>query len=229
MKQQWCIGQLTPLFLWQMEKILDLYAQPYDPKRPLWCFDERPCQLLGDTLVPIAMQPGKKWRYDHHYERHGVCHLLVALQPHTGQRVVKVCQRRTANEYAAFMRNLKAIHNPDAEQVVLVQDNLNIHSPSSFYTLLPPAEAFALTKQFDMHYTPVNASWLNMVEIELSVIARQCLDRRIASRERLEQEVLSLVEDRNRQAATVRWQFTPELARVKFQRFYPKVAANPAD
>jgi DDE superfamily endonuclease len=228
LKQQWCIGQLTPLFLWQMEKILDLYAQPYDPKRPLWCFDERPCQLLGDTLVPIAMKPGKKWRYDHHYERHGVCHLLVAFQPHTGQRVVEVCQRRTAKQYAAFMRTLKAVHNPDAEQVVLVQDNLNIHSPSSFYTRLPPAEALALSKQFDMHYTPVNASWLNMVEIELSVIARQCLARRIASSEHLHQEVLLLVEERNRQAATVCWPFTPELARVKFERFYPKLAAYPS-
>lgn len=210
-----------------MERILDLYAQPYDPKRPLWCVDERPCQLLGDTLVPIAMKPGKKWRYDHHYERHGVCHLLIAFQPHTGQRFVQIRQRRTAQDYAAFIVELKTKHNPQAETLVLVQDNLNIHDPSSFYTLLPPAEALTLSKQVAMHYTPVNASWLNMAEIELSVIARQCLDRRIDSQERLEQEVLTLVEQRNRQAATVRWQFTPELARVKFERFYPKLAANP--
>lgn len=211
-----------------MEQILDLYAQPYDPKRPLWCFDERPCQLLGDTLVPIAMKPGKKWRYDHHYERHGVCHLLIAFQPHTGQRVVQIRQRRTAQDYAAFMLELKTKHNPQAETLVLVQDNLNIHDPSSFYTLLPPAEALLLSKQVKMHYTPVNASWLNMVEIELSVIARQCLDRRIDSMTKLEQEVLLFVQERNRQAATVRWQFTPELARIKFERFYPKLAAIPA-
>lgn len=211
-----------------MERILDLYAQPYAPKRPLWCVDERPCQLLGDTLVPIAMQPGKKWRYDHHYERHGVCHLFIAFQPHTGQRFVQIRQRRTAQDYAAFMLELKTKHKPQAELLVIVQDNLNIHDPGSFYTLLPPAEALALSKQVAMHYTPVNASWLNMAEIELSVIARQCLDRRIDSQERLEQEVLTLVEERNRQAATVRWQFTPELARVKFERFYPKLAANPS-
>jgi hypothetical protein len=210
-----------------MERILDLYAQPYDPQHPLWCVDERPCQLLGDTLVPIAMKPGKKWRYDHHYERHGVCHLLIAFQPHTGQRFVQIRQRRTAQDYAAFIVELKTKHNPQAETMVLVQDNLNIHDPSSFYTRLPPAEALALSKQVAMHYTPVNASWLNMAEIELSVIARQCLDRRIDSQERLEQEVLTLVAERNRQAATVRWQFTPQLARIKFERFYPKLAANP--
>lgn len=223
LKQQWCIGALTPLFLWQMEHILDLYAQPYDPKRPLWCFDERPCQLLGDLLVPIAMQPGKKWRYDHHYQRHGVCQLLVAFQPHTGQRVVQVRQRRTAKDYAEFMIELKTVHNPEANALQIVQDNLNTHSPSSFYTIVPPAQALAMTKQFEMHYTPKNASWLNMVEIELSVIARQCLDRRIDSQEKLAGEVLPLVQERNRNACTIHWQFTPELARDKFKRFYPKL------
>jgi hypothetical protein len=226
LKQQWCIGALTTSFLWQMEKILDLYAQSYDPKRPLWCFDERPCQLLGDTLVPIPMKPGKKWRYDHHYERHGVCHLLIAFQPHTGQRVVQICQRRTAKEYAEFMVNLKNNHNPAAAALVIVQDNLNIHSPSSFYTILPPAEALTMSKLFEMHYTPVNASWLNMVEIELSVLARQCLNRRIASMAQLEQEVRTFVAERNRLARTIRWQFTPELARSKFERFYPNVEAR---
>lgn len=206
-----------------MEQILDLYAQPYDPKRPLWSFDERPCQLLGDTLVPIPMQPGKKWRYDHHYQRHGVCHLLIAFQPHTGQRVVQIRQRRTARDYAEFMIDLKNTHNPTTEVLVLVQDNLNTHSPSSFYTILPPAQALTMSKQFEMHYTPKNASWLNMVEIELSVIARQCLDRRIDTMERLEHEVRTFVAERNRKACTVCWQFTPQLARLKFERFYPSL------
>lgn len=218
---------MTALFLWQMEHLLDLYTQPDNPKRPLWCFDERPCQLLGDILVPIAMQPGKKWRYDHHYQRHGVCHLLVAFQPHTGQRVVQVCKRRTAKEYAQFMFALKTQHNPEAEALQIVQDNLNTHSPSSFYTVLPPAQALAMAKQFEMHFTPKNASWLNLVEIELSLIARQCLNRRIASQERLEQEVLTLVQERNRKACTIRWQFTPELARDKFKRFYPQLPESP--
>lgn len=211
-----------------MERILDLYAQPYDPNRPLWCFDERPCQLLGDTLVPIPMKPGKQWRYDHHYERKGMCYLLIAFQPHTGQRVVCIYERRRAVEYAQFMHELKTVHNPDAETLVIVQDNLNTHTPSSFYQLLEADDALALGKQFEMHYTPVNASWLNMVEIELSVIARQCLDRRIASIERLEQEVLAFVAERNRLACTIDWQFTPELARHKFHRFYPKLEVSSA-
>jgi hypothetical protein len=211
-----------------MERILDRYAQPYDPKRPLWCFDERPCQLLGDILVPIAIKPGKQWRYDHHYERKGMCYLLIAFQPHTGQRGVRIYEHRRAIEYAQFMYELKTIHNPDAETLVIVQDNLNTHEVSSFYKLFPAEKALALTKQFEMYYTPVNASWLNMVEIELSVIARQCLDRRIDSLARLEQEVLSLVAERNRLACAVDWQFTPALARQKFQRFYPKPEAPSA-
>lgn len=223
LKIQWCIGELTPLFIWRMEQLLDLYGQPYDPKRPLWCFDERPCQLLGDILVPIPMKPGKKWRYDHHYERKGVCNMLIAFQPHTGQRVVQITQRRTAKEYAEFMVALKTVHNPEAERLQIVQDNLNTHQPSSFYTILPPAQALTMAKQFEMNYTPKNASWLNMVEIELSVIARQCLNRRLDSRQRLEQEVLTLVEQRNQAAATIDWQFTPELARDKFHRFYPNL------
>jgi len=228
LKSQWCIGKLSPLFLWQMEHILDLYQQPYDPQNPLWCFDERPCQLLGDTLVPIPMKPGKKWRYDHHYERKGTCNLLIAFQPHTGQRVVQVTQRRTAKDYARFMIDLKAVHNPQAHTVQIVQDNLNTHQPSSFYTLLPPAEALAMAKNFQMHYTPTNGSWLNMVEIELSVIARQCLDRRIDSMALLEREVMALVQERNAAACSVNWLFTPELARQKFQRFYPELDPQPA-
>ncbi len=223
LKTQWCIGELTPLFIWRMEQILDLYGQPYDPKRPLWCFDERPCQLLGDILVPIPMKPGKKWRYDHHYERKGVCNILIAFQPHTGQRVVQVTPRRTAKEYAQFMVRLKTVHNPQADVLQIVQDNLNTHRPSAFYTILPPAEALAMAKQFEMNYTPKNASWLNMVEIELSVIARQCLNRRLDSRQLLEQEVLTLAQQRNEVSATVNWQFTPALARDKFKRFYPKL------
>lgn len=207
-----------------MEVVLDLYAQPYDPENPLWCFDERPCQLLGDILVPIPMKPGKKWRYDHHYERKGVCNLLIAFQPHTGQRIVKITDRRRGIEYANFMIELKTVHNPKAKTLQIVQDNLNTHNASSFYTVLPPDEALAMSQQFQMYYTPTNGSWLNMAEIELSVIARQCLNRRIPCKKILESEVLALVEERNRERATVKWQFTPELARDKFKRFYPDLA-----
>ena len=211
-----------------MERILYLYALPYDPKRPLWCFDERPCQLLADTLVPIPMKPGKKWRYDHHYERKGVCNILIAFQPHTGHRVVQVRKHRRAKEYAEFMLELKTVHNPEADTLQIVQDNLNTHNPSSFYTILPPAQALAMADLFEMNYTPKNASWLNMVEIELSVIARQCLNRRLDSMQLLEREVLTLVDQRNQKSMTVNWQFTPELARIKFKRFYPDLATDKA-
>ncbi|MBV7338123.1 IS630 family transposase [Chloroflexi bacterium TSY] len=212
-----------------MEQILDLYAQPYDPKNPLWCYDEKPCQLLGNTIVPIEMKPGKKWRYDHHYERKGICYILIAYQPHTGQRVVQITERRRGQEYARFMHDLKTKHNPDADSLQIVQDNLNIHSPSSFYTIFSPEEAFALAQHFQMVYTPVNGSWLNMVEIELSVITRQVLDRRIDSKELLETVVLALVNERNEQSATIQWQFTPALARQKFQRFYPVLDTDSDD
>ena len=207
-----------------MEAILHLYQLPYDPLRPLWCFDERPCQLIGDTLVPLPMQAGKPLRQDYEYERHGVCSVLMAIQPHTGQRFVQVRQQRTAKDYAAFMQALATAHCPAGGKIVLIQDNLNTHTPASFYQEFTPKEAFALMQCFEMHYTPKKASWLNMAEIELSVLAKQCLDRRIPLQEQLESEVAAWLQRRNAQRATIRWQFTPEMARDKFARFYPKLS-----
>ena len=206
-----------------MEAILDLYEQPYDPKRPLICVDERPCQLLDDILVPLPMEPGKAKRQDYHYKRNGVCTIFIAFEPLTGRRVVQVRKRRTKKDYAAFM-NFVAKHYPQAEQLVVIQDNLNTHNPGAFYAAFPPQEAFALAQRFEMHYTPTKASWLNMVEIELSVLARQCLDRRIGDIESLEREVMAWVALRNHQRATVRWQFTKDLARDKFKKFYPNLS-----
>ncbi len=203
-----------------MEDILDLYERPYDPKRPLICFDERPCQLIGDVLVPLPMKPGKPKREGYQYKRNGVCTVFIAFEPLTGWRFVQVRKRRTKKDYAEFMQAI-AQHFAQAEKIVVVQDNLNTHNPSSFYVAFSPEEAFALAGRFEMHYTPTKASWLNMVEIELSILSKQCLDRRIADIETLAREVLTWVELRNAKRATIDWQFTQNKARDKFQKFYP--------
>lgn len=211
---------MTTLFLWRMENILHLYALPYDSKRPLICVDERPCQLLDDVLVPLPMEPGKPKRRDYHYKRNGVCTVFVAFEPLTGRRFVQVREQRTKKDYAEFMQWVAAQY-PRAETLVVVQDNLNTHNPGSFYQAFAPEQAFALAQRFEMHYTPTKASWLNMVEIELSILSKQCLDRRIADMETLEREVLAWAEERNARRATIHWQFTKDKAREKFSRFYP--------
>lgn len=207
-----------------MENILHLYGLPYDPKRPLVCFDERPCQLIEDVLVPLPMEPGKTKREDYHYKRNGVCTVFIAFEPLTGRRVVQVRQRRTKKDYAEFMQELAESHYPSAEKILLVQDNLNTHSPGSFYEAFDPDEAFALAQRFEMHYTPIKASWLNMVEIELSILSKQCLDRRIGDLDTLEREVLAWAQRRNDQHATIHWQFTQTKARDKFKRYYPETS-----
>ncbi len=207
-----------------MENILHLYALPYDAKRPLLCFDERPCQLIEDVLVPMPMEPGKTKREGYEYRRNGVCTVFVAFEPLTGRRFVQVRQRRTKKDYAEFMRELSEHHYPSADKIVLVQDNLNTHTPGSYYEAFSPEEAFALAQRFEMHYTPTKASWLNMVEIELSILSKQCLDRRIGDIEILEREAQAWARQRNEQRATVQWQFTQVKARDRFQRFYPDIS-----
>lgn len=204
-----------------MENILGLYARPYDPKRPLVCFDERPCFLIGDLVVPLPMQSGKPKREDYHYSKHGSCALLMAFEPHTGRRWAKVYARRTALEYTDFMRQLDK-QFPEADAITLVQDNLNTHQGGSFYAHLQPEQAFALAQRFEMHFTPKGASWLNMIEIEFSALSKQCLDRRIPCQKQLEHEVLAWVEARNTKRTTVTWQFSIQTARDKLQRHYQK-------
>jgi hypothetical protein len=203
-----------------MEDMLHLYELPYDSKRPLICVDERPCQLIDDILVPLPMEPGQSKREDYHYQRNGVCTVFIAFEPLRGRRWVQVRKQRTKKDYAAFMQDL-AKHYPQADQLVIVQDNLNTHSPGSFYAAFTPEQAFALAQRFEMHYTPTQASWLNMVEIELSILSKQCLDRRIGDMQTLEREVLAWAKERNAKRATVHWQFTQSKARDKFKRFYP--------
>jgi hypothetical protein len=203
-----------------MEKILDLYEKPYDPRYPLVCFDERPCQLIDDIMAPIAMKPGRSKREDYHYKRNGVCSVFIAFEPLRGYRITHTRKRRTKKDYAQFMKELAEKHYPDAEKIILIQDNLNTHSPGSFYEIFKPEEAFALAERFDMHYTPKKASWLNMVEIELSILSKQCLDRRIGDMNTLDSEMTAWTKQRNDQRATVKWRFTKNDARVKLQKFY---------
>jgi hypothetical protein len=202
-----------------MEDVLDIYEQPYDPKHPVLCFDERPCQLIGDAIVPIPIKPGSPKKEHYEYVRNGTCCIFMAFEPHKGKRFVRVKERRTMVDYADFMKML-ANQYPEAEAIRLVQDNLNTHTSGSFYEALPPEDAFTLAKRFEYHYTPKKGSWLNMAEIELSALSKQCLDRRIADMKKLSDEVGSWERDRNEIGVTVRWRFNKDKARVKLQRHY---------
>jgi DDE superfamily endonuclease len=207
-----------------MEDILEQYARPYDPLCPLICYDERPCQLLGDVLVPLPMKPGQPLRYDYEYERNGTCCVLLAFEPHTGFRYVQVRERRTAVDYAQFMQALIRSYYPTVDRIRLVQDNLNTHTPGSFYQVLPPEEAFQFAQLFELHYTPKKGSWLNMAEIEFAALATQCLDRRIPERETLEKEALAWAHTRNKTRKTVNWKFTKYSAREQLKNKYPTLA-----
>lgn len=202
-----------------MEDLLHLYARAYNADYPVVCIDELPCVLHSERIMPLEMKPGKKLREHYEYKREGTCSLFVAFEPLTGFRMVKVSRYRKQADYTRFMQQVAAQYK-DARCTEIVQDNLNTHKAGSFYTVLTPDDAWKLSQRFNFHYTPKKASWLNMVEIELSVISRQCLSRRIPSIQALECEVEQLVKERNAEAATVNWQFTPDKARRKLERHY---------
>lgn len=208
-----------------MEDLLHLYRLPFDEKRPVICFDELPVQLLGEVVMPLPMKEGKPKRCDYEYARHGTCSLLVAFAPLAGNRLVETSKQRTKADYCRFMQRVAEMY-PQAERIVLVQDNLNTHNASSFYENLPPAEAFALAQAFEMHYTPKKGSWLNMAELELSALSRICLSRRIGSIEKLDREVQSLVKERNELKVKVAWQFSISQAREKLSRHYEKIKST---
>jgi len=208
-----------------MEDILHLYSFPYNEKVPVICFDERPVQLLGEVASPLPMKEGKPQRIDYEYEREGTACLLVALEPLTGKRLVETSKQRTKADYCRFMQRVTEMF-PQAEKVVLVQDNLNTHNSSSFYENLPPQEAFTLAQHFEMHYTPKKGSWLNMAELELSALSRICLSRRIPSIEEVDREIQSLVKERNKLAIKVEWQFSIANVREKLSRHYEKVKSK---
>ncbi len=208
-----------------MEDVLHLYNLPLDEVRPIVCFDELPVQLLGEVVMPLRMKAGQPTRFDYEYERAGTGSLLVAFEPLTGRRIVETSKQRTKADYCRFMQRVAASF-PQAEKIVLVQDNLNTHNASSFYENLPPAEAFALAQRFEMHYTPKKGSWLNIAELELSALARICLSRRISTMEELDREIQSLVKERNELEIKVEWQFSIMQAREKLSRHYEKVQSN---
>ncbi len=205
-----------------MERLLWLYAQPYDPRFPVVCFDERPCFLIGEALAPLPLQAGQVTKEHYAYTKHGSCALLAAIEPLTGNRLAEVYPTRTMKEYTLFCQELVK-RWPDAEKIRLVQDNLNTHTSAAFYQHLPADEAFALAQKFEFIYTPKSASWLNMIEIEFSAIARQCLHRRIPTIERLAKEVLVIVQERDAKRIKITWQFSISVARDKMNSHYQRV------
>jgi hypothetical protein len=202
-----------------MERILWLYALAYDLDYPVVCFDERPCFLIGDKVDPIAMAEGKVRKEHYAYEKNGSCTLFAAIEPLTGNRLGQVHRYRTRKEFTLFCLALAATY-PDAKKIRLVLDNLNTHNSGAFYAHLPADEAFALAQRFDFWFTPKSASWLNMIEIEFSALARLCLHRRIPTMEKLESEVLALIADRRQKQIKINWQFSIETCREKLNARY---------
>ena len=203
------------------EDVLEVYARPYDEKRPVVCLDEAAKQLLGEVREPLSMEVGLPERFDNEYERHGTCALFMLFEPLVGQRQVVVRERRTACDYAHVLRYLCDEMYAEAEQIVLVQDNLNTHGPHSLYEAFPPEEARRLACKIEWHSTPKHGSWLNMAEIELSVLARQCLKERMDSQSYVQEQVTAWQKQRNAAAVKVDWRFTTEDARIKLKRLYP--------
>ena len=205
-----------------MEQILWLYALPYDPAYPVVCFDERPCFLIGEAIEPLALQSGRVRKEHYAYEKLGSCALLAAIEPLTGNRFAQVHAQRTKREYTQFCQAL-ALQYPEATKIRLVQDNLNTHDISAFYENLPADEALALADRFEFYFTPKSASWLNMIEIEFSALARQCLNRRIPTIDKLEREILALVEERSTKRIKIDWQFSIQSARSRLNSHYTAV------
>ena len=206
-----------------MEDVLEVYTRTYDPKRPQVCMDETSKQLVGECREPLPAQPGQPERFDYEYVRNGVCNLFMFFEPLTGQRRVKVTERRTRHDWAECIRELVDEQYPEAEKIVLVMDNLNTHTPGSLYEAFLPAEARRLTEKLEIHYTPKHGSWLNMAEIELSVLGRQCLDRRIDNSAELVREITAWAGERNAAAARMQWRFDTDTARAKLWRLYPSL------
>jgi hypothetical protein len=203
-----------------MERILDVYKRPLNPRYPVICMDETPKQLIAETRSPLACLPGKPARYDYEYRRCGTCNIFIACEPLAGRRLVKVSERRAKQDWARFLLDIAEEYR-GADKITLVMDNLNTHSPGSLYETFPPDVAKALWQKFEFVYTPKHGSWLNIAEIELRVLAGQCLDRRIDSIDIVRSEVLAWQQSRNNRIVLVNWQFTTEDARIKLSRLYP--------
>lgn len=206
-----------------MEDVLDIYHLPYDPNYPYVCFDESNKQLVAEKRIPVPAEPGQLERYDYEYQRNGVRNLFLFFSPLVSWRHVKVTEQRTHVEWAYCMKDLVDVHFPNAIRIRVIQDNLNTHNPAFLYQVFEPTEAKRILNKLEFHYTPKHGSWLNMAEIEFSVLLRQCLDRRIADEETLIQEIRSWEEHRNEIKATIDWQFTTDDARIKLKKLYPSI------
>ena len=220
-KKEWCIPKVSGEFVARMEDVLDLYHEEYDPERPVVCFDETSKQLLGDVRPPIEAAPGRMGRYDTEYQRNGTRNLFMFCEPKGGWRHVEVTGHRTAVDFAHRMKWLVDQAYPDATVVRLVLDNLNTHKLGSLYEAFVPSEARRIAKRLEFHHTPVHGSWLNMAEIELSVLSRQCLNRRIGDEALLRREVAALERERNDAGAIIDWRFSTRDARSKLKHVYP--------
>lgn len=200
--------------------VLDVYKRPYDPSHPVICMDESPKQLIGETKIPIPASPGQLARYDYEYRRFGMCNIFLSCEPLAGKRMVKITKRKTKRDWAHYLEDI-ANQNETAEKITLVMDNLNTHVPGSLYETFQPDKAKAIWDRFEFVYTPKHGSWLNMAEIELNVLTKQCLSRRIDDITVVRKEVLAWQKYRNNKNAKVNWQFTTEEARIKLSRLYP--------
>ncbi len=206
-----------------MEEVLAVYTRPHDPTRPVVCLDETSKQLVSETRTPLPAEPGQPERVDYEYARQGTANLFMAVEPLTGQRYVTVTDRRTAVDFAQVVKALLEVHYPHAEKVVLVLDNLNTHKPAALYQAFEPAVAWRLLERLEIHHTPKHGSWLNMAEIELSVLSQQCLNRRIPDTATLTREVAAWQQARNADPRPVNWRFTTADARIKLKRLYPSI------
>jgi hypothetical protein len=211
-------------FVWHMEEILDLYAEAEDPQRPRVCFDEMPYQMISETRVPVPMQAGQAERYDYEYHREGTCNLFLFFNPFAGKRRIKVTQRRTKQDFAQCMKELVDEMYPDAVVIRVILDQLNTHSKASLYETFEPEEARRIARKLEFHYTPKHGSWLNMAEIEFSVVDRQCLDRWLHNIETVQSEIAAWELPRNEQNIGIDWQFTTKKARQKLERLYPPIS-----
>jgi DDE superfamily endonuclease len=206
-----------------MEDVLEVYHRPYDERYPQVCLDEASRQLIGEVVCPLPPEPGQPQRFDYEYVRNGTANLFMIFEPLLGWRSVQVTERRTARDFAEVVRWLVEDVHAEAEKVVLVVDNLNTHKPASLYEAFPPEQARRIAERIEWHYTPKHGSWLNMAEIELSALQRQCLDQRLESRQALAQAVGLWEEDRNERGVGVKWRFTTADARIKLHRLYPSL------
>ena len=223
LKKMWCIPKVDAEFVARMEDVLELYAEPADPKRPVVCFDETPRQLIGEARVPVRAKPGRPARVDYEYVRNGTANVFMMIDVNRPWRRAKVTDRRAAVDFAECMRDLVNTHYPKAEKIRVVLDNVSTHAAGSLYTRFEPEEARRILNKLEFHFTPKHASWLNMAEIEIGVMVSQCLDRRIPKKEILVAEVQAWERARNRDRARIRWMFTIDRAREKLGRAYPTV------